>query len=684
MKINGSLVFDGSSASEIQNLRLQKVTALPGITAGDVGRLIYNSNTNIIHVGTNVGNVLSWVPLATGGDASALLAEVDRIETSLGLGPDGSFDSGAFHENFADATSYVALINMLRDMAEAATTAATAEAARATAAEGALGTRVDGVAADLATETTRATGAETALGGRIDTATAAITSETTRATGAEGALGTRIDGVTAAAATERTRVDTAIADETARATAAEGANGTAIAGEITRATNAETALGDRIDTETDAREADVAALDGRISTEVADRTAADADAAAALASEVGRATGAETALGARIDTEATDRATAISNLRTEIGSTIAGLTWEAPVDLIAADVGTVDLTGLANGYRIVDLATMAIRTVTGGALGAPEPLVDGAAFFNRTNDTGYVFNGTAVVPFSGASSFVAGNGLVMTGNRVDVVSASGTITVTEDSVDVAQSVLTSISDNAAAVAAETSRATTAETGLGQRITDETAARVAALEAEATARTNAITTETTRATGVEGALRTDVDAATAAVATEVTNRTAAVNGERDRATAAEGALGTRITNEVGTAATNAANELARVEGLVTTEVGRATGIEGTLRTDLDALSSTVDANASAVFDRVSKMYYLYDSRGGTQGDAGSKTTHVVTHNIGCMFCNVTVIDDTNNVVIPESIVFDSNDQLTITFNTRIYCKAVIMGLEPPAG
>ena len=96
MKINGSLIFDESSASEIQNLRLQKVTALPAITAGDVGRLVYNTNTNVIHVGANVSGTLSWVPLATGGDASALLSEVDRIETSMGLNADGSFNAGTF------------------------------------------------------------------------------------------------------------------------------------------------------------------------------------------------------------------------------------------------------------------------------------------------------------------------------------------------------------------------------------------------------------------------------------------------------------------------------------------------------------------------------------------------------------------------------------------------------------
>lgn len=79
MKINGSLVFDASSASEIQNLRVQKITGLnPGWSGADVGRLIYNDG--ILYVGGST----AWIPLATGGNAELLQGEVDAIETSLG------------------------------------------------------------------------------------------------------------------------------------------------------------------------------------------------------------------------------------------------------------------------------------------------------------------------------------------------------------------------------------------------------------------------------------------------------------------------------------------------------------------------------------------------------------------------------------------------------------------------
>jgi hypothetical protein len=85
MKINGSLVFDASSASEIQNLRVQKVSANPTAGSADVGRLIFNTVDNTIYIGREPSaGVYAWVGIATGGDASALQTEVDAIETSLG------------------------------------------------------------------------------------------------------------------------------------------------------------------------------------------------------------------------------------------------------------------------------------------------------------------------------------------------------------------------------------------------------------------------------------------------------------------------------------------------------------------------------------------------------------------------------------------------------------------------
>ncbi len=122
MKINGSLVFDASSASEVQNLRVQKVESNPTWTASDVGRLIYNSSLYTIYV----GGAADWVALATGGNAAALQTEVDNLETSLGAGVTtaGTFNAGAFSAPISSATSFTNAINQLAAYADANNTLA--------------------------------------------------------------------------------------------------------------------------------------------------------------------------------------------------------------------------------------------------------------------------------------------------------------------------------------------------------------------------------------------------------------------------------------------------------------------------------------------------------------------------------------------------------------------------------
>jgi len=83
MRVNGSLVFDASSASEIQNLRVQKYdnyAAIPTWGTADAGRLVYDVATGTLYYGTST----AWVAMATGGNATALQTEVDALETSLG------------------------------------------------------------------------------------------------------------------------------------------------------------------------------------------------------------------------------------------------------------------------------------------------------------------------------------------------------------------------------------------------------------------------------------------------------------------------------------------------------------------------------------------------------------------------------------------------------------------------
>lgn len=91
-----------------------------------------------------------------------------------------------------------------------------------------------------------------------------------------------------------------------------------------------------------------------------------------------------------------------------------------------------------------------------------------------------------------------------------------------------------------------------------------------------------------------------------------------------------------------------------------------GVAGSAQSEVLMYSTT----SSGVV--ASSIYFRYES-------VSPGTSHAVTHNLAQRFCNVTVIDDSNEVVIPQSIVFDSANVLTVTFNAAIDCKVVVMGV-----
>jgi hypothetical protein len=91
------------------------------------------------------------------------------------------------------------------------------------------------------------------------------------------------------------------------------------------------------------------------------------------------------------------------------------------------------------------------------------------------------------------------------------------------------------------------------------------------------------------------------------------------------------------------------------------------------TNLDTQAETERVARVAVNTRLTDSYHLYTS-------VAPATSHAVTHGIGKKFCNVTVVDASDEVIIPQSIKFDSTTQLTVTFNTSIDCKVVVMAVN----
>lgn len=95
-------------------------------------------------------------------------------------------------------------------------------------------------------------------------------------------------------------------------------------------------------------------------------------------------------------------------------------------------------------------------------------------------------------------------------------------------------------------------------------------------------------------------------------------------------------------------------------------------------DVDAGVTVASSGDVLMFNATSgkveahKMYHEYVS-------SVASTSHVVAHALDQQFCNVTIVDDTGEVIIPQSIKFDSVRQLTVTFNVAIDCRVIVMAV-----
>jgi hypothetical protein len=583
MRLNGNLVLNSDASGEIQHAYIERLAAAPTFDALQKGRIYFNTNSSLYYYNDGA----AWAPFATGGNAAALQSEVDAIEASLGglVNADGTYVAGALTGSLAGTASLTDAIQKLQALADANASAISAEVA-------------DRQAAITAEETARTeadTAEATARAAADQTLTDNLAAEVTRATDAEAALGTRVDGVDA--------------DLTA---------------EVTRATSAEAALGTRVD-----------GVAADLAQEVTDRETADTNLQLAVDGKVSKAgdtmsgqlaMGGNKIIGVGAPTQADDAVN-----KNYVDSLLSGLTWEAPVDEIVADATAVDLTGKADGYRIVDTTAKKIFTVAGGALDAGEDLVEGAALFHKGDEQGFVFNGTDLVQFTGTGQIAAGIGLVKVGNQLDVNLGAGIAQLPTDEVGVdvlgtgglflTIDGVTPSTDSASQLSVKLDGDTLTRGENGLKVSN------AVIQSISDA-AGAAATEQTRAEAAEGALGTRIDGVEGDLAQEVTDRTAA-----DTA----------------------------LDGKIATETS-----------DRQAADTTLQGNIDATNVRIGKMYFLYEA-------GAAATVHTVTHNLGQKYCNVTIVDDTDNVVIPQSIVFDSDNQLTVSFTSALQCKAIVMGL-----
>lgn len=98
-------------------------------------------------------------------------------------------------------------------------------------------------------------------------------------------------------------------------------------------------------------------------------------------------------------------------------------------------------------------------------------------------------------------------------------------------------------------------------------------------------------------------------------------------------------------------------------------------------DLDTAVSGINTSISGVNTRISAGQFVYDST--ATGTDTASASHTVTHNIGTKYCQVTVVDESDEVVLPDTITFVDGNSLTVTFAIAVKCKVIVTTVAPAA-
>ena len=426
-----------------------------------------------------------------------------------------------------------------------------------------------------------------------------------------------------------------------------------------------------------------------------------------------------------------------------VDASIAGLSWKNSVvaatttniDLAIGTLLTVDGVATAAGDRVLVMnqTTAADNGIYIAGTGAwsratdfdsltPIDEVNGAAVYVE-NGTTYADNGYTVTStvstlgtdpivftqFNGASGITAGIGLSKTGNTLNVNLGAGIAELPGDEVGI--ELFDSVNGAIILTADGTNRGTLTSdklhlllNGTGGLAQDSSGLKI---NADGVDRTmiNADVAGLGITQAVGGELDINVDNSTVEIVTDTLQvRDAGITNAKlanssftvsDGTTPQGISLGGTLTVTESTG-TGISVDTSTVDTITIAGVDATTTVKGvasfngnqfTVTSGAVSLSATasdltnVGADPSAqgqvlVADasnnlQPAQIHYVYSGI--------AATTHTVIHNLGQTYCNVTVVDATDEVVIPQSITFNSANQLTVVFNTAIACKVIVTGV-----
>lgn len=363
--------------------------------------------------------------------------------------------------------------------------------------------------------------------------------------------------------------------------------------------------------------------------------------------------------------------------KTDLETAISTLNWQEDIEDIQLDAtmdpGAAPDTGLR--YIITDSANLhpnfgAIAGLEDGdiieydganwvlAFDVSDASITPAgtmAYIGGSLTTYYRYNGTAWVPFSGLDALVDGVGLVKTGNTLDINMGAGIAALPSDEVGI------DVKADGGLQLVDPS------TGNPSVLTD---AKISILLNGGTLALSAdglsIASGGVTAAEIGNAALGNGLAGGDGVALNVTGGTGiTVDGS-----------GVQFDETYGDARyVNLAGDT--LTGPLALAGDPTQALEAVTKQYQDTAVAALQSEIDALETRLGGGYFVYD------GTASADMSHTVTHNIGSKYCNVTVLDAADEVIMPDTVVFNNENQLTVTLSQGLGIRVVVMAAAPAA-
>lgn len=93
--------------------------------------------------------------------------------------------------------------------------------------------------------------------------------------------------------------------------------------------------------------------------------------------------------------------------------------------------------------------------------------------------------------------------------------------------------------------------------------------------------------------------------------------------------------------------------------------------------MDAAVTAANGSTAELTTRLESGVFVYEEL------TTAAVSHVVTHNLGNKYGTVVVTDENDEVVIPQSITFNTANSLTVTFAGASFCRVIVSGVKAAA-